>query len=62
MNGLGRSKLQWTWSAVVKVTFDACTNEPSGEDLYIRHIDGYELKNKIDLKSWAVNGGCDLMG
>ena len=25
-------------------------------------MDGYELKVRIDLKSWAVNGGRDLMG
>ena len=50
------------WSAVVNGTSDACTNEPSGDDLCIRHVDGYELKVRIDLKSWAVNGGRDLMG
>ena len=25
-------------------------------------MDGYELKVRIDLKSWAVDGGRDLMG
>ena len=25
-------------------------------------MDGYELKVRIDLESWAVNGRCDLMG
>ena len=41
---------------------DACTNEPSGEDLCIRHAAGYCLKIGIDLESLALDGGNDLMG
>ena len=40
---------------------DACTNEPSGEDLCIRHVVGYEIKVRINVKSWTVNVGQDLM-
>ena len=47
--------------SVVKVTSDACTNEPSGEDLCIRHVIGYEIKVRINLKSWTVSVGQDLM-
>ena len=40
---------------------DACTNEPSGEDLYIRDVVGYQIKVRINLKSWTVSVGQDLM-
>ena len=33
-----------------------------GEDLCIRHVYGYGIKVRIDLKSWAVNGECDFIG
>ena len=56
------------WSAVVKVTSDACTNEPSGEDLCIRHVVGYEwccgsgfllsLSGCNDLATSVVWWGC----
>ena len=46
--------------AVLKLTSDACTNQPSGEDLCIRHVVKSEIKIRIDMKSWAKNSGQDL--
>ena len=43
-------------------TSDACTNEPSAEDLCIRHVAEYSAKAGIDLQSWAVDFCTDLMG
>ena len=43
------------------MTSDACTNEPSGEDLYTRHVARYFLQAGIDLKSLELDGGNDLM-
>ena len=44
-------------ASAVKLTSDACTNEPSGEDLCIRYMVESEIKVRIDLKSWSVNVG-----
>ena len=37
------------------------TNEPSGDDLCIRHVVGYCLEVGIDLESLDLDGGNDLM-
>ena len=41
---------------------DACTNEPSGEDLCIRQLDGCGYKTEIDLTCLDLNVRQDLMG
>ena len=41
---------------------DACTNEPSDEDLYIRQLDGCDKKAEIDVKGLNLNVKQDLMG
>ena len=40
---------------------DACTNEPLGEDLYIRQLDGCDKKAGTDHKGLDLNGRYDLM-
>ena len=41
---------------------DACTNEPSVEDLCIRQLDGFDKKAEIDVKGLDLNSRQDLMG
>ena len=43
-------------------TSDACTNEPSGEDIYIRHVDEYSVRTEKDVQSWDLDGWTNLMG
>ena len=50
------------WNRVVNGTSDACTNEPSGEGLCIRHVAGCWLKIELDLKSLVPRDWIDLMG
>ena len=40
----------------------ACTNEPSGEDLCIKHMVGYGENVGTYLKDLVLNGCLDLMG
>ena len=44
------------------IASDACTNEPSGEDLCIRQMGGCERKVKLDHKGLDLLGLSDLMG
>ena len=48
--------------AVVNAEFDACTNEPSGEHLCIRHVYIKETKIGTYLLLMVLNSGRDLMG
>ena len=41
---------------------DACTNEPSDEDLCIRQMGGCEKKVKLDYKGLDLIGLSDLVG
>ena len=43
-------------------TSDAYTNEPSGEDLCIRHVAEYSVKAGTDLESCLLDIWTDLMG
>ena len=40
---------------------DACTNEPSGEDLCIRQMGGCEKKVKLDHEGLDLDSKYDLM-
>ena len=48
--------------AIIKGTSNACTTEPSGENLCIRHVAGYCLRAGIDPESLGLDGGNNLMG
>ena len=53
---------KFVWDAGANETSDVGTNEPSGKDLCIRHVDGYCWKARWDLENLDLRHWIYLMG
>ena len=49
------------WDTIVGIASDACTNEPSGEDLCIRRMRGWDKEVELNYKGLDLIGSSDLM-